>query len=99
MNEKKLEKERKKELKQQWQQEQQLLFESSLPMSRICFTQLFDDLDDYLEKCGCNHTNERTKEILKSMDVKNIEEVLLWLREYGGYCDCEVLWNVEEHFE
>ncbi|WP_121967179.1 DUF2695 domain-containing protein [Myroides sp. N17-2] len=99
MNEKKLEKERKKELKQEWQQEQKLIFENSLPMSRVYFTQLFDDLDNYLEKCGCNHTNEKTMEILKSMDVKNIEEVLLWLREYGGYCDCEVLWNVEEHFE
>lgn len=99
MNEKQLEKQRKKELKQQWQKEQQLIFESSLPMSRACFTQFFDALDHSLEKDGCNHTNEKTIGILKSMDVKNIEEVLLWLREYGGYCDCEVLWNVEEHFE
>ncbi|MCC9041530.1 hypothetical protein LNQ81_02210 [Myroides sp. M-43] len=72
MTEKQLEKQRKQELKQQWQKEQQLLFDNSLPMGRVYFTQLFDALDHSLEKDGCNHTNEKTMEILKSMDVENI---------------------------
>jgi glutamate/tyrosine decarboxylase-like PLP-dependent enzyme len=92
------EKQRKKELKKQWQLEQQKKFEESLPISREQFAQLFDRLDEYLEKQGCNHTNILTVNILDDMRVTNKEEVIEWLREHGGYCDCEVLWNVEECF-
>jgi len=93
------EKQRKKELKRQWQLEQQRKFEESLPMSREQFTHLFDQLDGCLEEQGCNHTNTLTMNILDDMKVTNKEEVIEWLREHGGYCDCEVLWNVEEYFE
>ncbi|MTG98829.1 DUF2695 domain-containing protein [Myroides sp. BIT-d1] len=99
MNDKQIEKQRKRELKQQWQEEQQRLFEESLPMERAFFTQLFDALDEQLEICGCDHTSSKTVEILNRIDIKNIEGVVVWLREHGGYCDCEVLWNVEEYFE
>jgi len=93
------EKQRKKELKKQWQLEQQMKFEESLPMSREQFIHLFDELDRCLEEQGCNHTNTLTVCILDDMKVTNKEEVIEWLREHGGYCDCEVLWNVEEYFE
>ncbi|MDR2224112.1 MAG: DUF2695 domain-containing protein [Flavobacteriaceae bacterium] len=93
------EKQRKKELKKQWQQEQQRLFEESLPMCRGQFMQLFDDLDVYLEEKGCDHTNKQTLKLLDSMEVEPVDEVIAWMREHGGYCDCEILWNVEEHFE
>ncbi|MCL2528115.1 MAG: DUF2695 domain-containing protein [Defluviitaleaceae bacterium] len=35
-----------------------------------------------------------------SINSRNIlaEPVLSFLREHGGYCDCEVLSNVEENF-
>lgn len=93
------EKQRKKELKNQWRLEQEKAFEESLPMSREQFLHLFDQLDEYLEGEGCNHTNTLTVNILDDMKVTNKKEVIEWLREHGGYCDCEVLWNVEECFE
>lgn len=93
------EKQRKKELKNQWRLEQQRKFEESLPMRREQFTQLFDSLNGYLEEKGCNHTNVKTVNILEKMEVKNIKEVIEWLSVYGGYCDCEVLWNVEEYLD
>jgi hypothetical protein len=27
-----------------------------------------------------------------------VERIVPWLREYGGYCDCEVIYNVDDTF-
>jgi hypothetical protein len=37
----------------------------------------------------------REQERQKLIDVTRI---VPWLREHGGYCDCEVLANVEDEF-
>ena len=38
---------------------------------------------------------------LESAIVQNLPEatVIPWLGEYGGYCDCEVLANVEQEWQ
>ncbi len=28
----------------------------------------------------------------------DVERIVSWLRKHGGYCDCEVLANVEDKF-
>ena len=40
-----------------------------------------------------------TTEFLKKNKIENIQLILNWLSENGGYCDCEILANVEEIFE
>ena len=72
-------------------------FEKSLPMSRELFEQLFDFLDKKLAEVGCSNTPSLTMDFLKQNDIES-EPVLAWLEEYGGYCDCEILANVEENF-
>jgi hypothetical protein len=39
-----------------------------------------------------------TRRFLASKPL-NQDQVLLWLGEQGGHCDCEILANVEEHWE
>jgi hypothetical protein len=72
-------------------------FEESLPISRQTFHNLFDFLDEKLVKCDDDLT--LTDAFLMDNHISNISEVKLWLQEHGGYCDCEVLANVEEQFE
>nr|WP_315153997.1 DUF2695 domain-containing protein [uncultured Flavobacterium sp.] len=84
-----------KELKQKHQDE----FEQSLPIDRTLFKKLFDYLDNKLEENGCDDTDKLTIEFLKKNKVDNIQTVRNWLSENGGYCDCEILANVEEKFE
>jgi Protein of unknown function (DUF2695) len=74
-------------------------FENNLPIGRHLFESLFDHLDLELVNKGCNHSLELTEAFLHTNGVENIEEVKRWLAELGGYCDCEVLANVEEAFE
>lgn len=52
-----------------------------------------------MEESGCDDTNILTATFLKNKKIENIEMVLDWLAENGGYCDCEILANVEEKFE
>jgi len=93
------EKERRKQLQNEWRQKQQEEFEKSLPMEREIFEKLFDFLDLQLEENGCDNTNKLTTEFLENNNIINIENVVSWLVENGGYCDCEILANVEDKFE
>ncbi len=93
------EKENRKRLLNVLKERQKQEFESSLPMKRTLFKNLFDHLDIQLEENGCDHTNILTKTFLDNNKVGNNELVLIWLADNGGYCDCEILANVEEMFE
>ncbi|MGM8363197.1 DUF2695 domain-containing protein [Flavobacterium sp. ARAG 55.4] len=93
------EKQRRKQILNELKQKQQEEFEQCLPMERKLFKNLFDYLDNHLEENGCDDTNKLTVQFLEKKKLKNIEIILMWLAENGGYCDCEILANVEEKFE
>ena len=52
-------------------------------------------LSDQLNIHGCQGDLRYTEKILKSLPDMDVEETLELYRTYGGYCDCEVLMNVE----
>ncbi|MCX8524289.1 DUF2695 domain-containing protein [Chryseobacterium formosus] len=95
----KTEKERRKQIQKELQKKAQIEFEKSLPISKELFQNLFDFLDEGLEKNGCDDGLKLTKQFLEANQIQNIDEVENWLKENGGFCDCEVLYNVEELFE
>ena len=95
----KSEKERRKQIMDDLKRKADQEFESSLPMSRENFKKLFDHLDTHLNDKGCDNTNILTKTLLVQSNIDKVNEVLEWLAEHGGYCDCEILANVEEQFE
>ena len=59
---------------------------------------LFDYLDEQLGIRDCDHTTKMTVNFLQA---KKLDEAVIvaWLGEYGGYCDCEVLANVEDSWQ
>ena len=66
-----------------------------MPISFTDLGELFDHLDIELGEEGCDHTSRMTQAFLQKRNLE-AEKILPWLQEYGGYCDCEVLANVEE---
>jgi len=72
-------------------------FEASLPMARDLFERLFDYLDEQLTDEDCSNTLALTVSFLEQNNIES-EPVSCWLKEHGGYCDCEVLANIEELF-
>lgn len=93
------EKERRKQIMDDISRKQKEAFEQSLPMTREQFAMLFDYLDEALTAKDCDHTNRHTRLFLQQNGIDNYEDIFDWLSEYGGYCDCEILTNVEGHFE
>ncbi|MFN8358180.1 MAG: DUF2695 domain-containing protein [Spirosomataceae bacterium] len=92
------EKKRRKLILNELREKQQHEFEQGLPISKDVFDNLFDVLDIHLEEHGCDHTSKLTLQFLRDNEIEDIEKVLDWLEENGGFCDCEILANVEELF-
>jgi hypothetical protein len=68
-----------------------------MPISLANLGKLFDYLDVKLE-AGCDHTPKIATDFLTSINL-NSDKILPWLQDQGGYCDCEILANVEESWE
>ena len=69
-----------------------------MPISLNDLGALFDHLDEVFGNEGCDHTLKITTAFLENKKL-NKEKIIPWLGEFGGYCDCEVLANVEESWE
>jgi malonyl CoA-acyl carrier protein transacylase len=94
----KSEKQRRKELLDAMKTKSREEFIKNLPMGIEKFKRLFDYLDEELSENDCDDTNKLTRDFLEKNGQQNIETVLEWLADHGGYCDCEILANVEELF-
>ena len=88
-----MDKKEKKEIVEKLREEERKKALAALPLSRNDLADLFDHLDEALSE-DCDHTLAKTKAFLKSRNLDN-ENVLRWLEDHGGHCDCEVLDNVE----
>jgi Protein of unknown function (DUF2695) len=62
-------------------------------LERSVFVQLEDGQPDV----RCDHTLRHTKKYLQDVGVWQ-EELVEWFSEYGGFCDCEVAYNVFDYW-
>ena len=65
-----------------------------MPISQDQLAALFDHLDEALS-AGCDRSLKLTRAFL-TVHALDVDAIIPWLGQYGGYCDCEVLSNVEE---
>ena len=93
----KVEQERRKALAREEAQRHRAEALASMPISQRDLSDLFNHLDLALVS-GCDHSLRFTQQFLQA---RNLPEagILCWLGEQGGYCDCEVLGNVEQEWE
>jgi hypothetical protein len=87
--------ERKRELKNTLKERERESLEASIPLPRADLKDLFDLLDS--EDLECDHTLRLTTKFLQERHL-GVDRVVAWLREHGGFCDCEVIYHVEEAF-
>jgi hypothetical protein len=92
----KSESQRRKALAREAVQREQESAEARMPISKAHLAQLFDHLDIALE-VGCDHSFRFTLAFLQANELPQ-GSIIPWLGEYGGFCDCEVLANVEDHW-
>jgi len=60
---------------------------------------LFSLLEEKLINCGCDHTLKHTSAwISRNKPEAQTEDIIMEIRDMGGYCDCEVLMNCYEDY-
>ena len=60
---------------------------------------LIRDLETSLRIEGCSHNHKLATRYLEDHGVQDVKPILQWLRDNGGYCDCEIMLNVPYNFE
>jgi hypothetical protein len=68
---------------------------AAFPIAAVDLLALFDMLDRTLARRQCDHTRDVTRGWLIEKGHP-VEKVFAWLDQHGGFCDCEILNNVEQ---
>lgn len=84
--------------KKAWKLRQRKLAQDAFPISDNLLESLFESVDAQVENSGCDHTLQFTLAWIAEHRQPEAE-ILAWLREHGGFCDCEVLSNSADHWE
>lgn len=84
-------------IKQALRQAEHERFRSSLPLTPDLLRALFDYIDNQLGESECDNTLKHTALFLSQRKLESVR-VISWLESLGGFCDCEVLANVQERF-
>jgi hypothetical protein len=84
-------------IKQALRQAEQERFRATLPISPELLRTLFDFVDQQLSQNECDNTFKYALYFLSDHQI-DANPVVHWLENLGGYCDCEILANVEERF-
>jgi hypothetical protein len=87
-----------KRLKRQLRDQERRAALRALPLAIPELDAMFGMLDMELPLDPCDHTRRLTQAWLVSRG-HSVESVFTWLDEHGGFCDCEVLANVKQHFD
>lgn len=90
----KSEKERRNSIKRDLKKKELETILNALPISLSILQDLFDRLDSKLSENPCDNTLLFALEFIDEYKLPE-KELVEWLRENGGYCDCEVLANVD----
>ena len=84
--------------KKTWKVQQQKLARAAFPISESLLESLFKAVEAQVKDLGCDHTLRFTTSWIEQHEQPEVE-ILRWLREQGGSCDCEVLANAADHWE
>jgi len=84
-------------MKQALRQAEHERFRAALPLSPDLLRAMFSFIDEQLAERDCDNTLRLALHFLSERRL-DADLVVEWLENLGGYCDCEVLANVEERF-
>jgi hypothetical protein len=88
------EKARRKQLKDAYLRADQAASAALMPLDRPQLESLLDHVDAAVASRGCDHTRKATDDWATQHGVE-LSRLHAGLEEYGGFCDCEVVMNVD----
>ena len=91
------EKARRKQLLHSQRGRKRRSIQEGLPVPAAMMKALFTYVDKHLWSSACDDTLRHASAFIRANDLP-AEKVVAWLRDKGGYCDCEVF-NAEQVLE
>ena len=92
------EKQRREAIQNELRQKANAEKRADLPIPQEKLAAFFDCLDQQLTEHDCDDMLRFTQEFAANHNLE-FEPIKQWLSDYGGYCDCEALANVEDKYE
>ena len=83
--------------KKAWKQRQRDAARSEFPLPSDLLEAMFSAIEEQVENDGCDHSHRFTKQWLKD-NQQSPDQVVAWLEQHGGFCDCEVIANSYDHW-
>jgi hypothetical protein len=91
---------RRKELLRQCVEEEQTKARGNFPLPDETLEGFFTQLEMAMHNHGCFHDIRHSQKIIDAMSLadEQANTLLDWCAENGGYCDCEICANTQEHW-
>lgn len=89
-----VETQRRKALRNEMRSAEKQKAEAELPAPKGHLLSLFEWVDKRMQD-GCDHTLKHTVAFIRANDLDE-EATIHWIKEHGGFCDCEVVMNVQD---
>jgi hypothetical protein len=87
-----------REIKKRWKKAEKDAARSMFPLPNDKLKAMFGAVEIALEDAGCDHSLRATTEWLNTNGV-DVASIVAWLKDNGGFCDCEVVANARERWE
>lgn len=87
-----------RERKKAWKSREREAAKNAFPLPSESLQSLFAHVRRAVDDDGCDHTLKATEAWIAQHAVAR-EPVIEWLKENGGYCDCEVVANAADHWQ
>lgn len=84
--------------KKAWKAQQMAAQRGAFPLSDESLQSLFSSVELLVEQNGCDHSLRFTEQWTAENSHPQ-EPLFAWLRDNGGYCDCEVVANAQDHWQ
>jgi hypothetical protein len=81
-----------------WKEQGRQKAQAAFPLPNELLESLFASVEAKINKEGCDHSHRFTDSWV-SEHKQPRDPILKWLEEHGGFCDCEVVANAQDHWE
>ncbi|MCU0756543.1 MAG: DUF2695 domain-containing protein [Xanthomonadales bacterium] len=96
----KLDKSAKKAMLRAWRTREQEKARGLYPLADSRLAQFFSELEARRARHGCFHDIRHSLQVAESMSLSEpeLDALLDWCNQHGGFCDCEIAANTFQHW-
>ena len=83
-----------------WKEAERQKSRAEFPLNDTILESFFSGLETQLDRRECDHKINLSKSVIAELGLSSADAdaLLDWCNENGGFCDCEILGNTQDHW-